>query len=1081
MMNNSVRHLLRATSFALSLVFFVSYCHGQASPGTQTAPTAPPAPSLYTPGATANTQTSPAATPTTQAAPDTSIQVPTLSRDANEVTLDLMVHDKHHKPILDLKPEDLVITDNDTQVKINGLHLVSGKADSDHLVTLVFDRFNGATAKNAQSVAMKILKMLPDKGYSYSVLDLAGHLRLIQGFTDDKNTVAQAVKVITEKAAADRNQVIQLTYSSLMVNRNEKPDSESTKAAADAEKYLIAVTRTGADPSGNHVGVIVRTRYQTLLAALEDSRRIMQDQHTLPNLAGLTALVKSQQKVAERKSLIYFTQNMQMDNAGKEMIKTVTGAAGQAGVSIYVVDLDAMNSQGRSQIQNALLNGQPPFSPAKQDVTGSGGLAQITPMQQQGSTPLGAGSMAGGGLNWGPKEDIAQMTDFMRNGWEGNDPLGTIKSPMADLAKDTGGTYIDAQDNTKRSLQQMLQDMTTYYQASYVPPIQDYDGSYRTISTKVLRSGLDVKTKTGYFALAPGAEGGIRPFEVPLLKVFAQPQLPQDLKFHTSILQFGDLPDGNTSAVAIEVPLSEVETKKDMHTNLFSAHVSIVAEIKDKSGTVVEHFGEDIARRGALETIDTDKSAAITLQRHFMAIPGQYVLEAVVYDQFGQKAGAKRMNFEIPPVQSALSLSDIVLVKKVDTFHEEDDPLEPMKYEKGKITPNLSAEVPDDAKSVSLFFILHPDPKSKEPLTLEMEASRNGRPGKRMPLPLHLNSEDATVPYLASFKAGSLQPGAYEVKAMLSQGGKTAIQRMSFTVAGGLPGNVTSEIASANLQGHGGAPAASDSPILSDANDSYAGELAITASTNPLPTPTPEEVKQLIADARDRAVNYAESLPNFLCVEVTNRSYDPTGTGKWKHRDTISELLRYRDKKETHTTLEIDGKASDVDRGTMLQKKSSFSTGELGGVLRAVFEPSAKAEFQWKETDSLGSGTVQVFEYRVAKANSEFAVTGMNDKQITVGFHGQVFVDSATRNVRRISLDADDIPRDFPTHATTIGVDYDYVAINGHDYLMPIGAEVRLLQGRHEAVMNSMEFRNYRRFGANMKILGFTPMEGKQQ
>ncbi len=1072
-----MKHLLRAMSFALSLSFLVATFYGQAAPTFygQAAPGTQPAASP------AAGQPAPAAAPAAPAAPDLTIQVPSLSRDTNEVTLDLMVHDKRHKPILDLRPEDFVITDNNTQVKINGLHLVSGKAESDHLVTLVFDHFNGPTAKNAQSIAMKILKMLPDKGYSYSLLDFVGRLRLIQGFTDDKNSIAQAIRTITDKAAADRTQNIQLTYSGEIVNRGpDKGDAQIAATAVGAERYLVAVTRTGADPSGTHVDVRVRARYQTLLAALEDSRRIMQDQHTLPTLAGLMGLVKSQQKVAERKSLIYFTQNMQMDNAAKEMIKTVTGAAGQAGVNIYVVDLDALNSQGRSQMQNALLNGQPPFSPAKQDVTGSGGLAQIAPMQQQGSTPLGSGAQAGGALNWGPAQDIAVMTDFMRNGWEGNDPLGTIKSPLADLAKNTGGTYVDAQDDVKRPLQQMLQDMTTYYEASYVPPMQEYDGSFRTIAVKPLRTGLDIKTKTGYFALAPGAEGGIRPFEVPLLKVFNKPELPQDLEFHSAILQFGDLPDGNTSAVAIEVPISELETRKDTHTNLFSAHVSIVAEIKDKSGTVVEHFGEDIARRGALETIDTDKSAAITLQRHFMAIPGQYVLEAVVYDQFGEKAGAKRVNFEIPPVQNTLSLSDIILVKKIDTFHEEDDPLEPMKYEKGKVTPNLSAEVAAEAKGVSLFFILHPDPKSKEPVMLEMEASRNGRPGKRMTLPLHLNGDDATVPYLASFKSGTLAPGSYEVKAMLSQGGKIAIQRMSFTVAGGLPGNVTSEIASANLQGHGGAPAAADSPTLSDASDAYAGELAITASTSAIPPPTPDEIKRLIADARERAVNYAESLPNFLCVEVTDRSYDPSGTGKWKHRDTISELLRYRDKKETHTTLEIDGKPSNVDRDTMLQKKSSFSTGELGGVLRAVFEPSAKAEFQWKETDALGSGTVQVFEYRVARANSVFTVTGMNNRQITVGFHGQVFVDSATRNVRRISLDADDIPRDFPTHATTIGVDYDYVAINGHDYLMPISAEVRLIQGRHEAVMNTMEFRNYRRFGANMKILGFTPLEKQQ-
>ena len=56
-------------------------------------------------------------------------------------------------------------------------------------------------------------------------------------------------------------------------------------------------------------------------------------------------------------------------------------------------------------------------------------------------------------------------------------------------------------------------------------------------------------------------------------------------------------------------------------------------------------------------------------------------------------------------------------------------------------------------------------------------------------------------------------------------------------------------------------------------------------------------------------------------------------------------------------------------------------------------------------------------------------------------------------------------------------MDYDYVSINEHDYLMPVSAQLQLRQGRHQAVMNTMEFRNYKRFGSNVKILGFTPVE----
>ena len=144
-----------------------------------------------------------------------------------------------------------------------------------------------------------------------------------------------------------------------------------------------------------------------------------------------------------------------------------------------------------------------------------------------------------------------------------------------------------------------------------------------------------------------------------------------------------------------------------------------------------------------------------------------------------------------------------------------------------------------------------------------------------------------------------------------------------------------------------------------------------------------------------------------------------------------------------------------------------------------MFDPAAKAEFKWKETDALGSGTVQVFDYHVAKENSGYSVTGSNDLAVTVSFHGKVYIDAATRSVRRVTLIADDLPKDFPTHASAISVDYDYISINAHDYLMPVGAEVSLLEGRREAVLNTIQFRDYKRFGSNVKILSFRPMQEK--
>jgi VWFA-related protein len=1006
--------------------------YGQAQAGTQTAPTG----GVSTGAAASQEQGKLTPTPSTQ---------------VDDVSLDLVVLDKNHKPIRDLKAEDLVITDNDTPVQLRGLRLVSGDANSDHLVTLVFDHFGGATAKDAQNVALKILSAMPSKGFSYSLLDFHGRLRLIQGFTSEKGSIERAIRDVTEKPANDRTQVLELTLSPGVVAKPvDKADADATAAAAEAEKYLISVARTGVDPAGNHVDLKMRARYQTLLAALEGSRRTMKDQHALLPLAGLMALVKSQTNIAGRKSLIYFTRNLQMDTAAKDMVKTVTGVANQAGVSVYVVDMDAMNPAGKYQMQNALLNGGPAYDPAP--VTTATGVTTI-PSHQQGSTGT-------------QPTTLGMATDFMRNGFEDTkDPLGTAKSPLADLAKNTGGAYIDAQGNLKKPLEQMLQDMTTYYEAVYVPPIKDYDGSFRTITAKTVRAGLAVKTKSGYFAVAPGAESGIRPFEVPLMKVLSQPELPNDVMFHAAVVRSGDLPDGNESTAAVEVPVSELQTKEDTHTNLYTAHVSIVAEIKDKSGTVIEHFGEDVSKRGSLETADKGKTEVITLQRHFMSSPGQYTLDVAVLDQLSGKTSAKRIPFEIAATTPGPVLSDMVLVRKTESFDEDADPTEPLKYEKARVTPNLVGLVAHDGRQVSMFVILHPDPKTTDTPVLEMQVIRNGKAGRRVPLPLKKSAVGEAVPYLATFPS-ALAPGFYQVKATLTQGGKSAEQAVAFTVMGnGATMAATNEgPGDMNLQAAG------------EVDPQLGGHLSITVPANAIAPPTPEEVNTLIEDARKQAVNYAESLPNFLCVEVTDRSTDINGNGDWKHRDTIAELLRYVDKKETRTTLEVNGAAASSDRDALLVKKSAFSSGELGGVLKAVFDPKAQAEFKWKETDTLGNGSVQVFGYHVPVASSEFYITGSNNMEIKVAFHGLVFIDTATHSVRRVTLIAEDIPREFPTHSSAMAVDYDYVVINTHDYLVPVGAEVSLRQGKHEAVMNTMEFRNYRRYGSHLRIL-----EGPQE
>jgi VWFA-related protein len=1000
-----------------------------------------------------------AGTPTAQQAGE---QAPvqqdlTLHSNVDEVSIDLVVHDKGKKLILDLKPEDLTVTDNGTPVKLSGLHLVRGDSVRRHLITFVFDPFVGPTAKSARNTAQRILKVLPEKNCSIAVLDIRGRLRLIQPFTTDREAVNDGITLATENQV----QHLESTLSKDISITVDHAEDGRKKRIADAEKELMSVARTGVDSSGKHYEASGRTYAQSLFAALQESQKSLQEKHGYLNLDGLVALVHSQQKLGDRKAIIYFTHNMVMDSAAKERLKAVTADATRAGVTIYTVDLDAINQSGQYQLDNAMLNGQPPYNPTPQVIDAHGDVA--VQMQQKSGFGI-QGDPSPTGPQWGVKQDIEMMTDFTRRGpalsWD------DTRSPMAQLSKDTGGIYIDAQGNLKKPLQQMVEDLSTYYEATYTPPFKEYDGKFRAIAVRPVRAGLRIQSKTGYFAVAPGTDERIRPFEVSLMKALAEPSLPSDVAFNASVLRFGDLPDGNTNSLVVEIPFSALQVKEDAHTNLFSAQVDVFAQIKDGAGTVIDHFGDAITRRGALETLDRNPSAALSFERHFIATPGKYTLEVAVTDRQSGKTGVRRSTFEIPDQAKTLSVSDMVLVRKLNTLAEDEaDALNPLRYEHSQVTPNISGELPAGSKGISMFFMVHADPAATDSGTLEMQVIHDGRPGRRIPLPLNMNAGQLSAPYLASFGSGAVAPGRYEVRAYFTQAGKTAEQALAFTVGGD-----TSPVAAKSSESEVTAIAAPPEVDIP-------GQLTISATKSPVTPMSSQEAALMIEDARQRALSYGESLPNFMCIEVTNRSADPSGTGNWKLKDSIVELLRYRDKQETRTTIEVNGQASNTSHEAM---KGSLSSGEFGGVLKSVFAGASKARFEWKETDELNGGTVQVFTYAVDPAHSKFGVVGTNGLEVIAGFHGQVFIDTATRSVRRITLIADlpkQLPKDFGTSGSSMRVDYDYAVINEHDYLLPVTAEMRITKGRHSMALNTMEFRNYKRFGSNMRMLDFKAVE----
>ncbi len=943
----------------------------------------------------------------------------TLSLNVEEVSIDLVVHDKQHHSILDLKPSDLSIVDNGTPVKLNNLRLVSGEAAKGQLITFVFDPMKDAAAHNAADIANKIIAMLPKKGFQGSVYLAGSRLYLVQGFTGDSKALSDAVEVATQESAKQQNKVV-----------------------TAAETNLLAVVKVGVDSTGRMISARDRALAQVQLDSMEGSQRIVQEQHTLPSLAGLLALARAEQEPDERKTIIYFSLNGQLNQDAGAMVKTILDAAQRADVNIYTVDMTGIGAAAHDQLMTmgamGPIAGHNPEAPTTSPMVGLlTGVQALQAPKVQPSDPLGAG----GGIM------IATNTEAMEEQGIGDGLANS--SPLAGLTALTGGAYIDGQGSVKKPLEQMLQDMTTYYQASYVPPMQEYDGGFRPITVKSLRKGVFVHAKAGYFALASGGGFGIRPFETPLMKILSEVQLPTDLNFKAAVLRLGEMANGNTNSLVVELPLSGVEMREDTANQQYAAHVSIVAQIKDQYGTVVDHFAEDLPRQGALNTLQDAKAEYVTLQWPFIAIPGDYTLEAAVLDRNSGSAGAQRVPFKILEPPNGPALSDAVLVRKMSRRTAATDQQEPLLYEAAKVTPNLSGKVELDEDSVLLFFVLHPDPKISEVPKLEMEILRDGSHAGHAPL--NYKPGTGAIPFLAVLQAKTLKPGLYDITARLTQGGKKAESTISFNI----PADKTPGVALAE----------GDAALREELQPRKSRQLAFTVPETPLEPPSWQEFDSILADAGQHALAYRDSLPDFLCVKVTDRSVDAKNSNDWKHKDSITEGLRYHEKTEEWTPLQVDGKsAAGKVEGT------SQSDGEFGEVLKAIFEPSSKADFKWKETQMLGKETIHVFNYKVGVENSDYLAEGAKGAKVKVGFYGQVFIDATTHNVRRVTLTISNLGKDPAVRPATLTVDYDTVAIGGQSYLLPVAEEVRLKTGEHATTMRQMEFRDYKPYGTNVTI-----------
>jgi hypothetical protein len=226
--------------------------------------------------------------------------------------------------------------------------------------------------------------------------------------------------------------------------------------------------------------------------------------------------------------------------------------------------------------------------------------------------------------------------------------------------------------------------------------------------------------------------------------------------------------------------------------------------------------------------------------------------------------------------------------------------------------------------------------------------------------------------------------------------------------------------------------------------------------------------KEVLDAMRNYATTYVQSLPNYLCVEVIERSVSFNGGEDYHPEDKVFVKLSFAEGKENYKVYLVNNHAVD----TSLEKLGgAISSGEFGSLLSSIFDKKSQADFAWARWGKLRGKVMPVFSYFIDSGHSEWSLDyDRGAQRIFTAYKGLIFADENTGAIARITLEAVDIPATFPIREATTILDYDEQKIGANSYLLPLSAKIQMAGPNNVHTRNQETFKLYQKFGTESNI-----------
>jgi VWFA-related protein len=731
-----------------------------------------------------------------QAQPSDSVVIESSVR---EVLLDVVVRDKHGKPVADLKPEQLAVYENGVRQNVRSFRLVKGDEvriedekeaaealDTQqtaatppgqprlnplrtvNLVCLVFSGLNAETRDLARQAAREFVnnELRPNTFIGVFGLDEAG-LRPLSPFSNNREHLLKAVDL------AAMNQLRPLAGS-----------NSAGVGAALTNAYLAATLNSDTSPGGVGTGDLIRGMMNTAGQITTGAAGVTSDASNplgprgsmeLENLGGmrdldaLSSLVRQLSPLPFQKTVLLLSTGLTRPPDEMTYWRNLIRSANQGGITFYGLDVYGLNvcqddlsvscTTSHSDLQSStdVLN----------KVAGVGtGNSALTPLN---------GNLTNISRQAATNQSSAEMMELMnQDNYVRDSVLSANKQAgLRDLAESTGGFLIANTNNTQQLLKHVMEDVDTHYEVTYQPSVEGYDGRFRKIEVKLAGAGLQAKTRSGYFSLPEENGNSLGAGDMAGLRALNANPPPHAFDFQSQAIRFHSENGTSQYAVVFNVPIANLTGTPEPEAKKHRFHASLLALTKNSQGQVEDWFSRDVPSDVADQYVPSLEARHMTWEHSFRLPPGHHTIETAVVDEEGNRTSTSIMQID-SALPDGPDLSDIMLAQKVEDLTRSPNAADPFEADGRRVIPLASTALPAGSNPY-LYFVVYPQKDTSGKARLSVQFLRNGKEIASQTLEI-----DESEPMLIS---AVHKPGNYEIRVDMTQGQASASRSLTWSIA----------------------------------------------------------------------------------------------------------------------------------------------------------------------------------------------------------------------------------------------------------------------------------------------------------